>query len=534
MKTITPMLKLSFLLSIFLIPFISNAQVGIGTTNPAGGSLLDIESAEKGILIPRVDIADLSTQAPVTGDLTSSESLLVYNTNTTTGKGFYYWDGTQWVAVGGTGENIYTTDGSLPETRTVNLDENILRFDNGVGRYLNLEGASVSDNNDPFLFTTFNALRFDIDNDPVLTLDNNQDVGIGLADPQAKLHIFENTGTPASPSDGTIVLEHGDAGGSSSIVFKSRANNNSDYGYLNFSDNGSGNGSTNENALLEIGIQNDGVNQYQDDINIASTGSVGINTRTPNGSASLDLAANNRGLLLNRVALTATTDNTTIQNPVAGLFVYNTATASSGTTRVQPGLYYHNGTQWARVFARGFSVQYRQNGDARASANTSNYVNIPGLTNVQFTAPTTGIYQILLNGYHSSGDPEDTTFESPLQQNGSDFGNYYVDEHQDAASQGSIRIQQNGTTIGEKYATSVSKSFPEQSFYSLGQSLMIILNVNLTGGQTYTFNVQGREWARYNAQRGYFGRQTNGVYAGNNGVAGAQYGDLTITLVTEY
>lgn len=281
MKTITPMLKLSFLLSLFLLSFISNAQVGIGTTNPAGGSLLDIESAEKGILIPRVDIADLSTQAPVTGDLTSSESLLVYNTNTTTGKGFYYWDGTQWVAVGGTGENIYTTDGNLPETRTVNLDENILRFDNGVGRYLNLEGASVSDNNDPFLFTTFNALRFDIDNDPVLTLDNNQDVGIGLADPQAKLHIFENTGTPASPSDGTIVLEHGDAGGSSSIVFKSRANNNSDYGYLNFSDNGSGNGSTNENALLEIGIQNDGVNQYQDDINIASTGNVGISNTAP-------------------------------------------------------------------------------------------------------------------------------------------------------------------------------------------------------------------------------------------------------------
>ena len=119
MKTITPMLKLSFVLSVFLLPFISNAQVGIGTTNPAGGSLLDIESAEKGILIPRVDIADLSTQAPVTGDLTSSESLLVYNTNTTTGKGFYYWDGTQWVAVGGNGENIYTTDGTLEENRIV-------------------------------------------------------------------------------------------------------------------------------------------------------------------------------------------------------------------------------------------------------------------------------------------------------------------------------------------------------------------------------------------------------------------------------
>ncbi|HAX13976.1 MAG TPA: hypothetical protein DCX87_00065 [Leeuwenhoekiella sp.] len=134
MKTITPMLKLSFVLSVFLLPFISNAQVGIGTTNPAGGSLLDIESAEKGILIPRVDIADLSTQAPVTGDLTSSESLLVYNTNTTTGKGFYYWDGTQWVAVGGNGENIYTTDGTLEENRIVSQEDKTLQFEGNIGR----------------------------------------------------------------------------------------------------------------------------------------------------------------------------------------------------------------------------------------------------------------------------------------------------------------------------------------------------------------------------------------------------------------
>mgnify|MGYP001304797921 CR=1 FL=1 len=181
-------------------------------------------------------ITDLSTAAPVTEDLTNSESLLVYNTNTTTGKGFYYWDSTQWVAVGGSAENIYTSDGSLPETRTVNLDENILRFDNGVGRYLNLQGASVSDNNDPFLFTTFNALRFDIDNAPVLSLDSDQNVGVGLSDANAKLHIFENTGTAASASTGTLVLEHGNEGGASSIVFKSRSNNNSDYGYLNFSD----------------------------------------------------------------------------------------------------------------------------------------------------------------------------------------------------------------------------------------------------------------------------------------------------------
>jgi len=522
------------ILFLFLFTSIAQAQVGIGTTSPAGGSLLDISSADKGILIPRVDITDLSTAAPVTGDLTNSESLLVYNTNTTTGKGFYYWDGTQWVAVGGSAENIYTSDGSLPETRTVNLDENILRFDNGVGRYLNLQGASVSDNNDPFLFTTFNALRFDIDNAPVLSLDSDQNVGVGLSDANAKLHIFENTGTAASPSTGTLVLEHGNEGGASSIVFKSRSNNNSDYGYLNFSDDGSGNGSTGENALLEIGIQNDTPGAYQDDINIASTGSVGISNRTPNSSASLDLGANNRGLLLNRVSLNSITDNTTIQNPATGLFVYNTATAGSGTTRVQPGLYYWNGSIWSRIFKSGYSVQYKQNADARADNNTTVYVNIPGLTNISFTAPTTGKFQLLLNGYHSSGTPINSTFQANLQQNGSTVSGYYINEQQDGASQGSIRIQQNGTTIGEKYVTSVSKAFPGQSFYSLAQSLVIIVNVDLVAGQTYTFNVQGREWARYNADRGHFGRQTSGVYAGANGAANTQYADLTITLINEY
>ena len=80
------------ILFLFLFTSIAQAQVGIGTTSPAGGSLLDISSTDKGILIPRVDIADLSTAAPVTEDLTNSESLLVHNTNTTTGKGFYYWD----------------------------------------------------------------------------------------------------------------------------------------------------------------------------------------------------------------------------------------------------------------------------------------------------------------------------------------------------------------------------------------------------------------------------------------------------------
>lgn len=82
-----------------------SAQVGIGTSNPNGGSILDVESTNKGVLIPRVNIANLNTLAPVTGG--QAEGMLVYNTNSTTGPGFFYWNSNtttgSWIAVSGSG-----------------------------------------------------------------------------------------------------------------------------------------------------------------------------------------------------------------------------------------------------------------------------------------------------------------------------------------------------------------------------------------------------------------------------------------------
>tara|TARA_B100000809_G_scaffold71156_2_gene68759 strand:+ start:14993 stop:16681 length:1689 start_codon:yes stop_codon:yes gene_type:complete len=75
-----------------------NAQnVGINATGavPVDDAILDINSANKGLLIPRVNIANLATIAPVTGGATTS--LLVYNTNAATGLGYYYWDGNDWI-----------------------------------------------------------------------------------------------------------------------------------------------------------------------------------------------------------------------------------------------------------------------------------------------------------------------------------------------------------------------------------------------------------------------------------------------------
>jgi hypothetical protein len=106
------MKKLLFIL--LLLPLILEAQVGINTTTPDASSMLDINATDKGLLIPRVSIPNLNAAAPITAPATS---LLVYNTNATTGTGFYYWDGTKWTPfTGGTshwtkvGNDIYNNN----------------------------------------------------------------------------------------------------------------------------------------------------------------------------------------------------------------------------------------------------------------------------------------------------------------------------------------------------------------------------------------------------------------------------------------
>jgi len=76
-----------------------NVGIGSNSFTPDASAGLEIRYSDKGVLIPNVNIADLSTAAPVTSP---AVSLLVYNTNETTGEGFYYWNGVAWISIGGT------------------------------------------------------------------------------------------------------------------------------------------------------------------------------------------------------------------------------------------------------------------------------------------------------------------------------------------------------------------------------------------------------------------------------------------------
>ncbi len=108
-----------------------------------------------------------------------------------------------------------------------------------------------------------------------LNVDGN--AGIGTATPAAKLHILEPTGTAATPNAGSLLIDHNNDGGTSSIVFRSKGNAGSDYAYLEYRERNPDIANNLEAGLLTLGIQND----MEDHIALMPSGNVGIGTQTP-------------------------------------------------------------------------------------------------------------------------------------------------------------------------------------------------------------------------------------------------------------
>ena len=97
-----------FIMGVFSI-ILTFSQVGINTTEPHESSVLHLNSSDKGFLLPYFNITDLNLKSPVISP-TIAEGLLAYNTNTTTGKGIYYWDGAKWSCLGQVNfTNIYNS-----------------------------------------------------------------------------------------------------------------------------------------------------------------------------------------------------------------------------------------------------------------------------------------------------------------------------------------------------------------------------------------------------------------------------------------
>ncbi len=90
--------KITALLLVMGATQIEAQNIGISPTGaaPDNSAGLDVRFSDKGMLIPRVSLSDVSVYNPPITAGTNARSLLVYNTNTAVvggnGEGFYYWD----------------------------------------------------------------------------------------------------------------------------------------------------------------------------------------------------------------------------------------------------------------------------------------------------------------------------------------------------------------------------------------------------------------------------------------------------------
>ncbi|MES2554632.1 MAG: hypothetical protein V4604_00700 [Bacteroidota bacterium] len=116
---------------------------------------------------------------------------------------------------------------------------------------------------------------------PRLFIDSESGkTGIGTKTPSGRLQVYEETGSAPAADSGTFVLEHGDAKGQSSIVFKTKTNRPADIGYISWQEDSSEVPGAN---ILTIGTQAAPANH----VALMPGGNVGIGTKAP--AAKLDV-----------------------------------------------------------------------------------------------------------------------------------------------------------------------------------------------------------------------------------------------------
>ncbi len=110
------LLKISFIVVFALMSnsiYSQGAAVNTTGANADPSAMLDVNSSDKGMLIPRISLSSTTVSTPVT---TPATGLMVFNTATVgdVTPGFYYWDGSQWQPIGAGG----TSDADLRRIKT--------------------------------------------------------------------------------------------------------------------------------------------------------------------------------------------------------------------------------------------------------------------------------------------------------------------------------------------------------------------------------------------------------------------------------
>ena len=256
------------------------------------------------------------------------------------------------------------------------------------------------------------------------------------------------------------------------------------------------------------------------------TAQVAIGTETLDNGAIFQMESSDKGILIPRVALSSRLDTATIDPAqVEGLWVYNTATAGSGNNRVTPGMYFWDGSEWIRIYNRGYSEQFFQTAMVRPQNQTTEYT-LTGLDQ-EIVVPVTGTYQVIVNGAYGTG----------LKPSGSN----------PAVGTCSIWLEIDNVKVDEMWLTSTSKVVGSSgAFHALQRNGMFIYNVDLEAGTSYDFVVKAREWDERNSWSNFLGwgygfwgldsSRYNGNNSGVNGVGrtDAHMSYMTITLLRQF
>ncbi|MDQ6530955.1 hypothetical protein [Flavobacterium sp. LHD-85] len=106
-----------------------------------------------------------------------------------------------------------------------------------------------------------------------------------------------------------------------------------------------------------------------------SNAQVGIGTSLPNSSAQLDIVATNRGILVPRVNLQSTSDNSTIQNGnLNSLLVFNI----SENQYISQGFYYWLNDKWNKIIVKDDIIDSLSNVIYNSVLNQFSYIDLSG------------------------------------------------------------------------------------------------------------------------------------------------------------
>ncbi len=245
--------------------------------------------------------------------------------------------------------------------------------------------------------------------------------------------------------------------------------------------------------------------EQEDDVVITNTGQIGIGTATPNSSAIIELNSTSKGLYLPRVALTSSTDITTIPTPSIGLTVLQTV--DNDLTSGQ--IYFWNGTKWERISdSEDFdTIVNVSNGETIGKIATNDILPAAGLTateeNVEFkicdcsaianslsTDANDLCYFIRLTNDPLGTAKANISISSGIG-NGSATGNVIKSLTFSSANYSTFQIihfnNSNNTNLGQ--IGYVSMNYPDPSlieFYKI--SIFKNANANATGKKVFQYN----------------------------------------------